>query len=343
MQLRDYLDRFEIDICLLQETHFNAKTSVDLLAENLKNYQVYCPLSETMSRVVGFFIRNFLVGDQVLNLRFYENKKRIVSLDLYNRKISFVNIYSPNFKDEQVLFIENLYQYLYKKKNLILAGDFNNHFSLNVDTDKGVDKIWGELIRIFDLSEPVIKTADSDRFKYTWSNGSQFSRIDRFYFKSKDDLKQEYIESISTSLSDHKMIISDLSFENRKKPKSRFKRSNDWKSNELVLENEIVDYEIKKRCSFILMLIQQHGNEWYEFFINDVIRFLKSESRRVNSLRKIYIYNLFDIKNVIDKNNESLRSEIKAKIENYYEEERPRIEKMACEANRNLIINKAKS
>ncbi|CAF1017144.1 unnamed protein product, partial [Brachionus calyciflorus] len=124
--------------------------------------------------------------------------------------------------------------------------------------------------------------------------------------------------------------------------KSRYKKSNEWKLNELILEEERVDSEIKKKCSFIPMLIRKHGNEWYEFFINDVIKFLKSEARRLNSVRKLYINNLFDILNVIDINNDNLRSEIKTKIEKYYEEERLGIEKRACEAKRNIIYQPTK-
>ncbi|CAF1034344.1 unnamed protein product, partial [Brachionus calyciflorus] len=67
----------------------------------------------------------------------------------------------------------------------------------------------------------------------------------------------------------------------------------------------------------------------------------KNEARRLNSIRKLYINNLFDKLNVIDINNDNLRSEIKTKIEKY-EEERLGIEKRACEAKRNFIYQQTK-
>ena len=47
-----------------------------------------------------------------------------MSLDItiYGRNVSIVNIYSPNLKDEQFVFIEELHRALYDKKILIFGG-----------------------------------------------------------------------------------------------------------------------------------------------------------------------------------------------------------------------------
>jgi len=138
MQLRDYLNLHKIDICLLQETHFNAKENLDKLNCYFPNYKVNCPLSETITRGVGILIDSNLVDEENLDLKFFEN--RIISLDfkINQTPLTLINIYAPNLRDEQVKFIEELHYFLYDKKNLILGEDFNNSFEDN--SDKGIEK-----------------------------------------------------------------------------------------------------------------------------------------------------------------------------------------------------------
>ena len=151
----------------------------------------------------------------------------------------------------------------------------------------------------------------------------------------------KYIDCISNSISDHKILIAELSFLETFK-KSKFKKNSDWKLNEQILENEIVNRFILNKCSDIPMLIYHHQKEWYEFFIREIIDFLKIQSRKINNERKRYICNLFIHLNNIGFTNFEKREKIKTKIDEYYQQERQGIEKRACEAKRNFIFQPTK-
>ena len=187
-----------------------------------------------------------------------------MSLDItiYGRTVSIVNIYSPNLKHEQFIFIEELHRALYDKKILIFGGDFNNNFEN--DSEKGLEKKWNDLNKLFLLDEASKPDKNEDRFLFTWTNGHQFSRIDRLYLKKSCDQQMKYIDCISNSISDHKILIAELSFLKLFK-KSKFKKNSDWKLNEQILENEIVNRFILNKCSDIPMLIYHHQKDWYDF------------------------------------------------------------------------------
>ncbi|CAF1122502.1 unnamed protein product, partial [Brachionus calyciflorus] len=150
-QIRDYLSLYKIDICLLQETHFDSKENLEKLSNYVQNFKVFCPFSETKTRGVGILIRDYLGEDENLEFRFFENG--IISLDIRinNTIISIVNIYAPNLRDEQLKFIEEIHSFLYDKKNVIFGGDFNNSFEL--ESEKILEKKWNDLIKLFKLEE----------------------------------------------------------------------------------------------------------------------------------------------------------------------------------------------
>ena len=65
------------------------------------------------------------------------------------------------------------------------------------------------------------------------------------------------------------------------------------------------------------MLIYIHQNELYEFFIREIIDFLKIQSRKINNERKRHICNLFIHLNNIGFTNFEKREKIKTKIYEY--------------------------
>ena len=210
MQLRDYLNLYQIDICLVQETHLNSKENLDKLSLFCEKYKIVCPLSETKSRGVGILVKEALVNDETLEFRFFENRTLSLDLKIDQNIISIVNIYAPNLRVEQVKFIEELHSFLYDKKNIIFGGDFNNCFGL--DSDTGLEKKWNDLNKLFCLEEANKSQKNEKQFIYTWTNGHSTSRIDRLYLRNKEKkLSLNYSECISNSNSDHKIVICELS------------------------------------------------------------------------------------------------------------------------------------
>ncbi|CAF0770340.1 unnamed protein product, partial [Brachionus calyciflorus] len=222
------------------------------LPKNQVKTSIFTLLKSNYNKLVGILIDSNLVDEENLDLKFFEN--RIISLDvkINQTPLTLINIYAPNLRDEQVKFIEELHYFLYDKKNLILGGDFNNSFEVN--SDKGIEKKWDDLNKLFKLKE-AIRPLDNEDFLYTWTNGHHFSRIDRIYLRKKENfLNLNYSECISNSISDHKIVISELSILEPFKAR-KFKKNSDWKLNEQILECKKVNNYIIRRCSEIPFMI----------------------------------------------------------------------------------------
>ena len=306
----------------------------------MKKIKIVCPLSETKSRGVGILVKETLVNDEILEFRFFEN--RILSLDLKidQNRISIVNIYAPNLRVEQVKFIEELHSFLYDKKNIIFGGDFNNSFGL--DSDTGLEKKWNDLNKLFCLEEANKSQKNEKQFIYTWTNGHSTSRIDRLYLRNKEKiLSLNYSECISNSISDHKIVISDLSILKSIKIR-KFKKNSDWKLNENILENKKVNNYILKICSEIPLIMNHYKNDWYDIFINDIVSYLKNKSRIINNEKKKCIISLFNRLSILNIEEIEEREKIKREIQKYYEGERKGIEKRACDTKRNFIYQPSK-
>ena len=75
--------------------------------------------------------------------------------------------------------------------------------------------------------------------------------------------------------------------------------------------------------------------EWYEFFISDVNKILKQESRRLSELRKKKVYELYESLQTSVSCPEINR--IKSELDNYYETEKKGLEKRLCHERKFLF------
>lgn len=94
--LKDTLDMFKIDICFLQETHLDNEKQISFLTEQLSNFSVFCPLSDTKSKGVCILINKNMNDCEIKNFYFYENRIVCVDVEIEKKIFSFVNIYAPN-------------------------------------------------------------------------------------------------------------------------------------------------------------------------------------------------------------------------------------------------------
>jgi exonuclease III len=99
-----------------------------------------------------------------------------LKLCLEDKKINLVNIYAPNLEAEQFEFINQMYNFLLPRKNLILAGDFNavtrkcDRISKNEKTLKKYELEWIKLYKNFCLEEINYCSPLQAIDKMTWSN-----------------------------------------------------------------------------------------------------------------------------------------------------------------------------
>ncbi len=119
--IKDLIIRHQIDILALQETHFVNEDILKDIKPILNNFYVCIPIQENSSKGVGFIISNSI---HVISIETPSIERiSILSLQIAKTKIDLVNIYSPNSCNEQIDFINSLYDCLTLRKNLIFLCD----------------------------------------------------------------------------------------------------------------------------------------------------------------------------------------------------------------------------
>ena len=113
----------------------------------------------------------------------------------------------------------------------------------------------------------------------TWGNNGNFSRIDRIYLTNSLSEYARYTNVLETTKSDHKAIFAKLEF--FKSCKNHKNIYNPWKLNDSILENNEVINGLKIKFSEIPLFKKKYEKLWYDFFIKDVIIFLKKKSREI--------------------------------------------------------------
>ena len=356
LYLKEFLMKYKIDICFLQETHIYKKQELLFLEETLKDYDIKTMICESKCRGVAILVRK---ADYLkINNIEYDDENRIfcVNVRIQNKDFNLINIYAPNLSSEQNDFIEKLYDYVGTKKRVILAGDFNfvtNKYDRSGDTtnkdvcEKSNVKNWKKFYNILSMNELKDSNNENQITKMmTWTNGSQSSRIDRIYIKKDIDISIKYTDNCLFSMSDHRMITCELSFENTS-PKN--KPHNSWKLNESILEYDDVNEKIIDFCNQIPKFIRKFNIGWYDKFINFVANYLKIVSREKFKERKQEINNMFDELNILDKSDSendeiiSRKNELKSKIKEYFKNKIQGIEKRTCDDRMRFVKQPSKS
>lgn len=156
---------------------------IDNFNKIFSNFELYTNNTENYSKGVAICVRKG--AKMIIKAQFFDSSSRMCGLEcsFNNRNITLINVYAPNKPSEQCEFINELYEYLNGKKNIIMAGDFN--FDTNRDNSGMYNiKSWMHLYRIFDLKEVkwCVDELRQDKV-YTWTNGTDKSRIDRLLFQ----------------------------------------------------------------------------------------------------------------------------------------------------------------
>ncbi len=243
---------------------------------------------------------------------------------------NIISVYAPNTINEQCDFVQSLYETLNSKKNMCICGDFNfvpdikDHKSNQVKTNnKKNAKSWNSFFKSFNLRELEWKKNIEKEQMMTWTNGRQTSRIDRMLIKNDFVFETKYCDNIDFIMSDHRMVIAELS---NKKCRAT-KRRTTWKLNENVLESKRMCDRIKSLCESINDL----QINWYDNF-NKVINILKQESRILNKINNEVKNSLFKRVSELDGlDMEEEKEVIKNEIEDFYKKQREGNEKRVCD------------
>ena len=126
--LNDFLINKQIKICFLQETHFDSQDVVGDLEEVCKDFIISYTINEiSKTKGVAILISKSLQDLEIIS-KSQDLDSRVINLeiDIQKVKINLVNIYAPNLEQEQILFINSLYNFLATKKRVLMAGDISN-------------------------------------------------------------------------------------------------------------------------------------------------------------------------------------------------------------------------
>ena len=124
--LKDYLEKKNISICFLQETHLDSISRIDDLEVLFSNYFCFFTTNKIKTRGVGILIKKNIQNFNILN-KVFDIESRFLSIEVeyLDKKINFINIYAPNHENEQITFVNNLYNLCSSAKIIFLSGDFN--------------------------------------------------------------------------------------------------------------------------------------------------------------------------------------------------------------------------
>jgi exonuclease III len=320
--LCDFLTKYNVDVCFLQETHLKEKEIIRFFKETLVTFDLYFTKTVNNSKGVAICIKRD-VGIKFVSECFdNENRLHSVRLDINNNTFNFFNIYSPNLSVDQNDFIECLHNFMSGKKNIVLGGDFN--YVEDRVSEKNNNNNWKDLYKNFNLKEIEWSVSGLDLKECcTWTNGHQSSRIDRIYCQDNLSKMFKYVNILETTVSDHKFVLCEI---DTKTGTTKKNNTNLWKLNESVLESERVHDGIIKICNSIPDLINENErrNIWYDKFIFKITNFLKHESRIINKEKKQKINELFEklrtLDNLSEKRLKKEQEEIKKDVKKYYDD-----------------------
>jgi len=234
-----------------------------------------------------------------------------------------------------------VYDFCSLSKNIILAGDFN--IDLKKEAHKRAKNEWKRFLQTFNMRETSMTNL---KCNFTWSNSNTQTTIDKIYTTFKNmSYNFKYTNNIINSISDHNLLTGSLTIQ-KTETQSKYKKSNIWKLNISILEDEKVDTYIKNKCSYIPQMKEKHGWTWYEVFIEEIIHMLKRESIRINNDREKHIKSLYNslmdltLENIQE--NKQKINEIKNEIDKYYIFKRKGQEIRSCQMKKNFIFQPSK-
>jgi exonuclease III len=362
--LKDFLGNQRVDVCFLQETHLNSSDYVDELSKNFSNYFCFFTLNFDKTKGVGILINKNISHDINILSTQYDLDSRFlrVEIKIENYYLNLVNIYAPNVENEQFEFINKMYDVCASVKNIILAGDFNavtkakDRIGSKVQKLKKYETYWNNFIKNLNLVECNYDKVLSSEDKMTWSNGAVSSKIDKiFYFK---DLNGKFLYSSikETCKSDHKAVFADFKLRHESlnnddvNSNEKPRKYRPWRMNDKILEDKSVIEGVEETCKKIKNYKDKYGKLWYDFFISDIINFLKKKNveynENVNRLNKELfkeIENFNKTKFNCNGDYVNKKNELRNKIDSFYEEKKRSLEKRFRDERRNFCKQPTKS
>ena len=285
-QLLLYLQRRGIDICCLQETHFDSNFYEGILA---RGYLSFSACFDGRSRGVTWLVSRSLDASCALVLSDPAGRLCVLDVTIKDKAFRLIGVYGPNVTSELPPFFRRIEPYIVPSKRVILVGDWNAVLDPNLDrgaTSAGTNSLdaryFSEFVQKFDLVDKF-RERHPNKIVWTWTgrgaSAQLYSYLDRVLVKRVD---LDYVGGPSFEAykdSDHKFLCVSIKLD-----KARRRMSGYWKFNlSLLAEADFrnqLELTIKRELTGAIM-----GNRWWANLKDSIRSFAADYSRRLKSAR----------------------------------------------------------
>ena len=284
-QLLLYLQRRGIDICCLQETHFDSNFYEGILSRGYLSSACF----DGRSRGVTWLVSRSLDASCALVLSDPAGRLCVLDVTIKDKAFRLIGVYGPNVTSELPAFFRRIEPYVVPSKRVILVGDWNAVLDPNLDrgaTSAGTNSLdaryFSEFVQKFDLVDKF-RERHPNKIVWTWTgrgaSAQLYSYLDRVLVKRVD---LDYLGGPSFEPyknSDHKFLCVSIRLD-----KARRRMSGYWKFNlSLLAEADFrnqLELTIKRELTGAIM-----GNRWWANLKDSIRSFATDYSRRLKSAR----------------------------------------------------------
>ena len=279
-QLLLYLQRRGIDICCLQETHFDSNFYEGILA---RDYLSFSACFDSRSRGVTWLVSRRLDASCALVLSDPAGRLCVLDVTIKGKVFRLIGVYGPNATSELPAFFRRIEPYVVPSKRVILVGDWNAVLDPNLDrgaTSAGTNPLdaryFREFVQQLDLVDKF-RERHPNKIVWTWTgrgaSAQLYSYLDRVLVKRVD---LDYLGGPSFEPfknSDHKFLCVSIKLD-----KARRRMSGYWKFNlSLLAEADFrnqLELTIKRELTGAIM-----GNRWWANLKDSIRSFAADYSR----------------------------------------------------------------
>ena len=192
-QLFLYLQRRGIDICCLQETHFDSNFHEGILSRDYLSFSAYF---DGRSRGVTWLISRRLDATCALVLSDLAGRLCVLDLTIKDKAFRLIGVYGPNVTSELPAFFRRIEPYVVPSKQVILVGDWNAVLDPNLDRgaiSAGTNTLdawyFRDFVQRLDLVDKF-RERHPNKKAWTWTgrgaSAQLYSYLDRVLVKQVD-------------------------------------------------------------------------------------------------------------------------------------------------------------
>lgn len=259
----------KIDIALIQEIH-STKESMNKWQKKWQGKSFWNSGKTPKASGIAILLKKDLKINTFTSLKGNEGRILTLNFSIEKQNYQIINIYGPTKNSEKSKFYQTLKNYIDSQQNLIIGRDFNMVEDILLDR-KGGHPNNTHLLGLTHLKKikqtnNLVETWRKENphknlFTYHNKNKQIHSRIDRFYIKNNQKIKD--IQNFPNGLSDHDTIHLTITIK-----KNNTSGKGHWKLNTTILKQTIFQKLFKqfwedwlKEKKAITNLLTNGGNQ----------------------------------------------------------------------------------